>query len=170
MNAITKEEIEIILDSTHDGMIAVNEAGIVTLFNKAAGRITGLDGNTITGHLAVDVIPNTRLHIVLSKGEPELNQQQILGKTVIITNRVPVRNKEGQIIGAVAVFRDITEITTLAGQVSDLWKVRSLLEAIIEATEDAISVADDKGNNIIVNSAYTRITGLPKAAVAACVG
>ena len=165
MNTITKEEIEIILDSTHDGMIAVNEAGIVTLFNKAAGRITGLEGSEITGHRAVDVIPNTRLHIILSEGKPELNQQQILGKTVIITNRVPVRNKEGRIIGAVAVFRDITEITALAEQVSDLWKARSLLEAIIEATEDAISVADDKGNTIIVNSAYTRITGLPKEAV-----
>ncbi len=165
MNTITKEEIEIILDSTHDGMIAVNEAGIVTVFNKAAGRITGLDGNQITGRPAVEVIPNTRLHIILSEGEPELNQQQILGKTVISTNRVPVRNKDGRIIGAVAVFRDITEITTLSEQVSDLWKVRSLLEAIIEATEDAISVADDKGNTIIVNSAYTRITGLSKEAV-----
>src|SRR5208283_5713489 len=165
MYAITKEEIEIILDSTHDGMIAVNEAGIVTLFNKAAGRITGLDGDEITGRRAVDVITNTRLHIILSEGVPELNQQQILGKTVIITNRVPVRNKEGRIIGAVAVFRDITEITMLAEQISDLWKVRSLLEAIIEATEDAISVADHKGNTIIVNSAYSRITGLPKTAV-----
>src|SRR5208283_2356036 len=165
MNVITNEEIEIILDSTHDGMIAVNEAGIVTLFNKAAGRITGLDGDEITGRRAVDVIPNTRLHIILFEGVPELNQQQILGKTVIITNRVPVRNKEGRIIGAVAVFRDITEITTLAEEVSDLWKARSLLEAIIEATEDAISVADDKGNYIIVNSAYSRITGLSKEVV-----
>ncbi len=165
MNTITKEEIEIILDSTLDGILAVNEAGIVTLFNKAAGRITGLEADKVTGHPAVDVIPNTRLNIILSNGEPELNQQQILGKSVIITNRVPVKNKEGRIIGAVAVFRDVTEITSLAEEVSDLWKVRSLLEAIIEATEDAISVADDKGNTIIVNSAYTRITGLPKSAV-----
>ena len=82
MNAITKEEIEIILDSTHDGMIAVNEAGIVTLFNKAAGRITGLEGNKIIGRPAVDVIPNTRLHIMLSEVEPELNQQQILRWTL----------------------------------------------------------------------------------------
>ncbi len=64
-----------------------------------------------------------------------------------------------------AVFRDITEIKTLAGQVSDLWKARSLLEAIIESTQDAISVADEMGNNIIVNSAYTRITGLSRNAV-----
>ncbi|MBF0505880.1 MAG: sigma-54-dependent transcriptional regulator [Nitrospirae bacterium] len=165
MCSITKREIEIILDSTHDGMIAVNEAGIVTLFNKAAERITGLRANAVIGRPAVDGIPNTRLPLVLSSGEPELNQQQNIGDTLIITSRVPVRNEEGQIVGAVAVFRDITEIKSLAGQVSDLWKARSLLEAIIEATRDAISVADEKGNNIIVNSSYTRITGLPKDAV-----
>ncbi len=43
--------------------------------------------------------------------------------------------------------------------------VRSLFEAVIEATNDAISVADENGNTIIVNPAYTRITGLPKEAV-----
>jgi PAS domain S-box-containing protein len=43
--------------------------------------------------------------------------------------------------------------------------VRSLLEAVIEATNDAISVSDEHGNTIIVNPAYTRITGLPKEAV-----
>jgi len=36
MAAITAQEIDIILNSTHDGMIAVNKAGIITLFNKAA--------------------------------------------------------------------------------------------------------------------------------------
>jgi len=165
MDGITKREIEIILDSTHDGMIAVNAAGMVTLFNKAAERITGLKAEDVLGRPAVEGIPNTRLQIVLSSGQPELNQQQVLGNTVIITNRVPIRNEKGAIIGAAAVFRDITEIKTLAEQVSDLWRVRSLLEAVIEATEDAISVADDKGRTIIVNSAYTRITGLPRDAV-----
>jgi PAS domain S-box-containing protein len=165
MDIIPKREIEIILDSTHDGMIAVNEAGLVTLFNKAAERITGLRAEELFGHPAVEVIPNTRLHIVLSTGEPELNQRQTLGNTVIITNRVPVRDEEGRVSGAVAVFRDITEINALTEQVSDMGRVRHLLEAIIEATEDAISVADEHGNNIIVNPAYTRITGLPKEAV-----
>ena len=165
MDAITKREMETIVDSTHDGMIAVNQAGTVTLFNKAAERITGLSSQAVVGRLAVDVIPNTRLHVVLINGEPELNCQQDIGDTVILTNRVPIRNEEGLITGAVAVFRDITEIKTLAEQVSDLWKARSLLEAIIESTEDAISVADEMGNNIIVNSAYTKITGLPRDAV-----
>jgi PAS domain S-box-containing protein len=160
-----KNQLDKILDSTHDGMIAIDELGVVTLFNKAAERITGLKADAIVGHKAVDVVPNTRLHIVLAKGEPELNQQQKIGQTVIISNRVPLRDDEGGIVGAVAVFRDITEIKTLTEQVSDLWKARNLLEAVIDATEDAISVADEQGNNIIVNSAYTKITGLPKEVV-----
>lgn len=165
MDTISRREIGTILDSTHDGMIAVNQEGVVTLFNKAAERITGLRADAVIGRPAIEAIPNTRLHIILSNGEPELNRQQNLGNTVIITNRVPVRDDSGRLIGAVAVFRDITEIKTLTDQVTDLWKVRNLLEAVIEATEDAISVADDRGNNIIVNPAYTRITGLPKEAV-----
>jgi len=120
VDTISNREIGIILDSTHDGMIAVNEQGVVTLFNKAAERITGLQAVNIVGRPAVDTIPNTRLHIVLAGGEPELNQHQNLGKTVIITNRVPIRTEEGRIIGAAAVFRDITEIESLAEQVTDL--------------------------------------------------
>ncbi len=159
------KEIEIILNSAHDGMIAVDENGVVTLFNKAAERIMGLDAGSVIGRKAIDAIPNTRLPIVLSTGEPELNQQQNVGAAAIITSRVPLRDDAGRIIGAAAVFRDISEIKALTEQVSDLWSARNLLEAVIDATEDAISVADEKGNTIIVNSAYTRITGLPREAV-----
>jgi PAS domain S-box-containing protein len=165
MHSISKSEMETILNSTYDGMIAVNAGGIITLFNKAAEYITGLSANDMIGRPAVDCIPDTRLHIVLDKGVPELNQQQGLNDKIILTNRVPVRDEAEKIIGAVAVFRDITEVTALTERVSDLWKARSLLEAIIESTKDAISVADGKGNTIIVNSAYTRITGLPREAV-----
>ena len=165
MTAITTRELDIILDSTHDGMIAINKSGIVTLFNKAAERITGLKAETVLNRSAIDAIPNTRLHVVLNEGKPELNQEQRLNDVVIVTNRVPVRDEEGEIIGAVAVFRDITEIRTLTDKVTSLWNVQSLLEAVIESTADAISVADEHGNNMIVNPAYTRLTGLTKDAV-----
>ena len=165
MTAITTHELDIILDSTHDGMIAINKLGVVTLFNRAAERITGLKAETILNRYAIEVIPNTRLHVVLSEGKPEINQEQRLNDVVIVTNRVPVRDEEGDIIGAVAVFRDITEIRTLTDKVTGLWNVQSLLEAVIESTADAISVADEQGNNMIVNPAYTRLTGLTKDAV-----
>jgi PAS domain S-box-containing protein len=165
MTSITVRELDIILDSTHDGILAVNEAGIVTLFNKAAERITGLGQKDVVGRRAVDVIPNTRLPAILKEGKPEINQEQNLGNTIIVTSRMPLRDESGAVIGAVAVFRDVTEIRALTDRITSLWNVRSLLEAVIESTADAISVADEHGNNLIVNPAYTRITGLPKEAV-----
>jgi PAS domain S-box-containing protein len=165
MTAITSRELDIILDSTHDGMIAVDRSSIVTLFNRAAERITGLRSEAVIGQPVQEVIPNTRLHIVLSEGKSELNQEQRLKDVVILTSRVPVRDEQGAIIGAVAVFRDVTELRALTDKVTSLWNVRSLLEAVIESTADAISVADENGNNLIVNPAYTRITGLTREQV-----
>ncbi len=162
---LSEEAINSILDLTQDGIIAVDCDGNIRLFNKAAERITGISAASAIGRPAVDVIPNTRLHIVVREGREEINQKQYIGDTVILTNRYPLKDSSGNVYGAVAVFRDITEITHLSDQVSDLWSARTLLEAIIEASEDAISVADEKGRNIIVNPAYTRITGLPKEAV-----
>ena len=42
MTGLEKNEIDIIFESTYDGIVAVNRNGMVTLFNRAAERITGL--------------------------------------------------------------------------------------------------------------------------------
>jgi PAS domain S-box-containing protein len=160
-----EKELEIILDSTHDGMIAVDREGVITLFNRAAERIFGLQAAAVLGRKAIDVIPNTRLPIVLSTGKEELNRQQNIGATAIITNRVPLKDASGRVVGAAAVFRDVSEIQALTAQVTDLWTARTLLEAVIDSTSDAISVADEEGNTIMVNPAYTRITGLSRETV-----
>jgi len=165
MTGLTLHDIERLLDSAHDGMIAIDGQEVVTLFNRSAERITGLRAGDVLGRKVEDVIPTTRLPVVLREGNEELNQEQRIGNAVIITNRVPLRDDAGAVIGAAAVFRDITELTALTEQVSGLGSVRSLLEAVIESTADAISVADENGMNIIVNPAYTRITGMAKEAV-----
>ena len=159
------KNIETILDLTNDGIVAVNAEGVIIAFNRAAEEISKLRADDVKGKPAVDVLPGTRLHIVAKEGVPELDQESSIGDTDVNVSRLPLRDDKGRITGAVSVFRDITKIKALASQVSDLWKAQSLLEAIIESTKDAISVADEKGNTIIVNSAYTRITGLPKEAV-----
>jgi PAS domain S-box-containing protein len=154
------DQLLTILDSTHDGMIAVDKSGVIRLMNSAAEKLTGLNARDIIGRPAEEVIPNTRLHLVVRSGKAELNQQQDMGKTVIVTNRVPVRDKDGGIVGAVAVFRDITEVKSLASEITNLKEVQSMLEAIINCTQDAISVVDARGMGMLINPAYTRLTGL----------
>lgn len=154
-----KRELELILDSTHDAMIAVDINGIITLYNRAAEKLTHFNAEDVLGKNISEVILNTRLPDVMKSGQAELDQNQQLGNIEIITNRMPVRDNEGQIIGAIAVFRDISEITRLAEKVTNLKQVQSMLSAIINSTQDAISVVDEKGYGLMINPAYSKLTG-----------
>lgn len=155
-----KRDIELILNSTHDAMIGVDVDGIITLFNKAAERLTGINAEDAVGKPVIDVVNDTRLPYILETGESELNRQQKLGNIKIVTNRMPVKDKKGRIIGAVAVFRDITDVIQLAEEITNLKEMQSMLAAIFYATQDAISVVDQSGMGVMINPAYTRITGL----------
>lgn len=157
--------IQLILNSTHDAMIAVDMKGVITLFNTAAERLTGVKVEDALGKFVGDVVTDTRLPFILETGRSELNQQQNLGNIKIITNRMPVRDDKGNIMGAIAVFRDITEVIELAEEITNLKEMQSMLEAIFNATQDAISVVDQNGNGVMVNPAYTKITGLAESDV-----
>ncbi len=153
--------VNTILDSTHDALIAVDEEGTITLFNRSAERIMELDRSQVLGTKAKDSIPNTRLHLILQSGEMELNREQLLhNHKRIITNRMPILDSQGKVVGAVAVFRDISDVMALAEQITDLKGVQTFLEAIINSSEDAISVVDSRGYGMMINPAYTRMTGL----------
>jgi PAS domain S-box-containing protein len=158
-----KKEMEVIIDSTHDAMIAVDKLGIITLFNKAAQRLTKIKYEDAIEKHVEGVILNTRLPYILKTGESELNQKQPLGEINIITNRMPVKNEKGEVIGAVAVFRDITEVLELGLQVTSLKEMTSMFEGIFDSTHDAISVVDQDGYGVLINRAYTRVTGLLSA-------
>ena len=155
-----KKELDVILSSTNDAMIAVDKEGKITLFNRAAEKITGFPESVVIGRHIEDIVRSTRLPYILKTGESELNQKQPLGNTVIITSRMPVKDELGNVIGAVAVFRDISELLDLTHEIYKLKEIQSLLEAIFNSTQDAISVCDEKGIHVLINPAYTRLTGL----------
>ena len=51
MRLLYEERYELILNSTHDAMIGVDTEGIITLFNKAAQRLTGVDEKDALGSM-----------------------------------------------------------------------------------------------------------------------
>ncbi|KAB3531280.1 sigma-54-dependent transcriptional regulator [Alkaliphilus pronyensis] len=155
-----KKELDVILSSTHDAIFAVDIEGRITLFNRAAEKITGLKEGDVLGKPVEKYITSTRLPYILKTGETELNRKQIINNTEIITSRMPVKDEQGRVIGAVAVFRDISEIIDLTHEIYKLKEFQSLLEAIFNSTQDAITVCDEKGIHVLINPAYTRLTGL----------
>ena len=155
-----EREIELILNSTHDAIVVIGMDCKITIFNRAAETLVGVKQEDAVGKDVREIIEDTKLPIILESGIAELDRQQNIGNIKIITSRVPLRNEKGEIVGAMAMFRDITEMKALAAELFNQKEMQSMLAAIFNATQDAISVVDNKGLGVMVNPAYTRITGL----------
>lgn len=76
--------------------------------------------------------------------------------TWAFTSKMPLRNKQGKIVGTFGVSRDITEIknyeNTLAGE-------RNLLRSLIDNLPDYIYVKDAQGRYMLDNIAHRRLLG-----------
>ncbi|MED1122992.1 sigma 54-interacting transcriptional regulator [Bacillus atrophaeus] len=155
-----------IFNSTHDGMIFIDINEEIILFNHMAGKILGKKREEVIGRLIKDVIPNTKLHRILKTREPEYNQKQLLGDHLqIVTTRLPIIDEGGTLLGALCVFKDITDAVELAEEVTNLKEVRTMLEAIFQSSDEAISVVDENGTGLLINKAYTKMTGLSEKEV-----
>lgn len=148
------------LDDIQEGIIIVDQKAKIVVFNQIAAELMDVSVEQSIGRPVEDVVPNTRLPIILKTGREELNRKQKLKRTAIITNRKPLFDERGNIVGAYALFRDITQIKEMSRQLNHLRELIHLLESILYSTEDAISVVDEKGLGVYINPAYTRITGL----------
>ncbi len=157
--------IELILNSTHDAMISVDVNSVITLFNAAAERLTGHHAYDVIGTNIKEVIKTTRLPYVLETGVAEINQRQALDNIEIITSRLPLIDEDGAVFGAVAIFRDITDAVALAEELTNLKEIQGTLEAVFRCTKDAISVVNQEGIHMLINPAYTAITGLEESDV-----
>ncbi len=120
---ILQERIAI-FQSMGEGVVAIDTGGRITVLNDEARRLLGLECD-VTGKQVVEVIPNTELPRIIRTGESEYNQQMVINKTVVISNRVPVK-VDGEIVGAVATFRDKTEVNALA---EELTGIKAFVEA-----------------------------------------
>ncbi|MEH7249704.1 sigma-54-dependent Fis family transcriptional regulator [Neobacillus niacini] len=157
---------ELIFNATNDGMIVIDAKGFVILYNRRAEEMTGVKRKQAIGTFVVEVIPESRLPQILETRRIETNQEMILGNgRKIITTRIPIIEENGTLIGAFAVFKDITEVVNLAEEITDLKEIQTMLQAIIHSSDDAISVVDENGRGILINPAYTRLTGLTQEQV-----
>lgn len=107
-------EKEAILQSIHEGILAVNREGHITLVNQQARRFLNLDDqHVLLGQPIREVVPNSRLLEVLRRGEQEFDQEMWLGDHPVVVNRVPIMHGD-EVEGAVATFRSRREIVDLS--------------------------------------------------------
>jgi len=115
-------------NAMHEGIIAIDSKLNITIFNKTAAQILGVDvePGIFIGKKIYEVLPDNRLPEVLITGESVYNQEIYKNEHSILSNRIPII-VNGKIVGAVAVFRDLTEFKRLA---EELTGVKAFVQAL----------------------------------------
>lgn len=114
-----------ILEAIREGIIAIDKEGRVIVANETARVILpGLE----PGVTVRSILPNSRLPEVLHTGQAEFDQPMLLGDTLIVTNRVPIR-QDGEVVGVVSSFRDRTELERLTQELSETRRYTEELRA-----------------------------------------
>jgi two-component system nitrogen regulation sensor histidine kinase NtrY len=126
-----KHYVQAILDNITSGVVSVDPAGRGSTVNRAAEVILGLDGGSLIGKSALDLMGPEHRGLVqevsqLLMSSPGSQWQRRLdlevgGETVkLLVNAVALMDSEGDDSGIVAVFENISELEKM--QRLDAWK------------------------------------------------
>lgn len=114
------QEKETVLESVREGIIAVNKQGYITIMNQAAFELMGIRERRLTGTHITSIFPKTQLIDVIDTGISQHDVDMKIGDRMLLTNRVPILNEEQRVIGAVASFRNKSDLYQLTEQLSQL--------------------------------------------------
>ena len=124
------EERSAMLESVREGILAIDNDSCITLANAAALRLfkqAGIMADPV-GKKVSDFVPNTRMQLVLETGSAELDQELDLYGITLVTNVIPLC-VSGKNVGAIATFRDKTEIKQMAEELTGVLLYAEALRA-----------------------------------------
>lgn len=113
-------------NAMHEGIIAIDNNFTVTIFNTKAKQILGVDQEDLIGKKIYQILPDTRLPEILDYNQPIYNKELFINQHNIMSNRVPIE-VDGEIVGAIAIFQDRTEVKKLA---EELTGVKEFVQAL----------------------------------------
>lgn len=142
-----EQELKTVMDTIDDGILAVNQQGIITHFNTAAEKMLGFGKEEVIGAKISDIFTSDiPLLELLHTGLPYRNREVMLttlrGKNHYLTSGRPVKDASGIVIGAVAVLKEMKDVEELVYSVTnpDIQCFEEILH-VSKAMEDTINMA-----------------------------
>lgn len=148
-----------LLDSAHNGIIAIDPQGRVVLFNQAAEKMLGKTFREVAGRPVTEIIANSRLPHVLKTGRPEITKRHYKGELTFITNRTPIV-LDGRMVGAMAQFVDIAQSDDFLEELSDVRDFINVMEMVLDNAYVGLIFCDAKGIIRFMNRLYEELLGI----------
>lgn len=110
------DQLDAIVSSVQDGILTVNQEGIITQCNPAAVRILRLPAQQAQGQpLNPGLIKSLLIRETLQTGGQHTNREVFIApdQGYCVVNTIPLKNNSGDVIGVIAVIRDTREVRNL---------------------------------------------------------
>ena len=135
---LLNKQYETILNSIADGVFTIDCDNMITFFNRAAEKITGISREEAVGQKCFDVFRANicqtacALHRSIESGEETINLHvNILnseGRTLPISVSTSVlRDENGEIVGGVETFRDLSAIEMLRNEIQSRYTTSGII-------------------------------------------
>ncbi|MFA6449222.1 MAG: sigma 54-interacting transcriptional regulator [bacterium] len=132
------EFVETILDSIADGVFTIDRGNVITSFNKAAERITGYTKEEAVGRFCYDIFRANICQGACALEEALHTERDVVDRQLNIINRegatIPIsvsasvlKDKNGNAIGGVETFRDLSAIEALKKEISDKYTFEDII-------------------------------------------
>jgi len=129
---------DVILDSIADGVFTVDREWRIASFNSAAEKITGVPKDEAIGRICRDVFHSNLCDAKCILKESIRSNQPIVNKSIYIINAqgkqvpisisaAPLKDSEGQIIGGVETFRDLSEVVELRKELQKQYSFHDII-------------------------------------------
>lgn len=144
---LTRSHADTILDSVADGVFTVNKDMVITYFNKAAARITGMSQKKAVGQFCFEVLrsniceTNCPIRFSFRTGKEIIDQHKNIlrvdGKKIPITISSSIlKDEKGNMIGGVETFRDLSKIKALEKEIQKKYT----FEDIVSKNHDILQI------------------------------
>jgi PAS domain S-box-containing protein len=116
---LANEYIENIVATIESGVVAITSSGRIAMFNRAAERLTGLRADALKGQTAAGLAPCLSEPLLASAADgtartlPEIELPGGDATRPVMCTTSPLRDPDGLVLGAVAVFSDLTPLKEL---------------------------------------------------------
>jgi len=147
-----------VLDAMANGVIAIDREGTIFVFNDAAARLLGVEKGNALGRNLLSIVPNSGLVNVLRTGEAETGRPQPVGARTVIANRAPMF-RDGELIGAVSVFQDVTEMEKMSRELDSTRALVRTLEEVLSGAGEWMLVVDANGIVTMISEEYAEFNG-----------